>query len=179
MDETSLKTGKLEVKGVENLKALSSISVWQKLFYDFQFSQIEFQTDYPVVIFSVGRSCMGCDCELPLSNPLQMDQLRTVKFQLNETDLDILRNYLAIAKTLNFNIEEEKLGLMMQSDFALMRKEDPTIPSDSFHLWLTVARLHCQSLGVQQLTEQLWKDTLKREVERWTRIKQKLTSTKK
>jgi hypothetical protein len=42
--------------GLANLKALHDVVLWQKLEYDFEFHTLTFNTDYPCLITSTGRS---------------------------------------------------------------------------------------------------------------------------
>ncbi len=51
-----LITNTLLLTGLANLKALNDVVLWQKLEYDFEFHALTFNTDYPSVITSTGRS---------------------------------------------------------------------------------------------------------------------------
>lgn len=58
LDETKLQPGKLESSGVEAVQSIAHLIKTQKLKYNFQFYQLEFNTDVPVLIFSEGRSML-------------------------------------------------------------------------------------------------------------------------
>ncbi len=65
---------------------------------------------------------------------------------------------------------EEQMAKKVQVDFVEKRKKDPRILQESFHLWLTLARLHCVSFGVNSLNEEIWNHMLFCEEERLNRI---------
>lgn len=46
------------------------------------------------------------------------------------------------------------------------RKQDPNLTQNSFHLWLTLARLHAISLGEDDLSMTVWNHMLALESQR-------------
>lgn len=58
LDETKMANGKLDQAGVMAISDLSELIQTQKLSYDFQFYKIPYNTDYPVLIISEGKSLL-------------------------------------------------------------------------------------------------------------------------
>lgn len=56
IDETKLDAGRLSATGTKNYNAICDIVNFQNLKYDFQFYQVDYETDIPVLIFSNGAS---------------------------------------------------------------------------------------------------------------------------
>jgi hypothetical protein len=58
-DETQMKEGQLQDRGVKNLKALARVITDQKLAYVFPYSEFDFDTDFGVVVLSEGKSLLA------------------------------------------------------------------------------------------------------------------------
>lgn len=57
-DESELKTGELQAKGVDAFRCLANLIKFQQLEYDFHFYEIKYDVDIPVLILSQGRSIL-------------------------------------------------------------------------------------------------------------------------
>jgi DNA replicative helicase MCM subunit Mcm2 (Cdc46/Mcm family) len=79
------------------------------------------------------------------------------------------RAYIAIFRTLEYHLEEE-MAKKVQYDFVEMRKKDPRIKQESFHLWLTLSRLLALSFGQETLKEEIWMRMLSMEDARLSRL---------
>lgn len=79
------------------------------------------------------------------------------------------RAYIAIFRTLEYHLEEE-ISKKIQSDFVEMRKKDPRIKQESFHLWLTISRLIALSFGQETLNNDIWLKMLTLEDQRMSRL---------
>ncbi|KAG8224647.1 hypothetical protein J437_LFUL003081, partial [Ladona fulva] len=58
LDETVLTTGQLDSNGVHNVTALGHLITQQRVDYDFQFYNMEFQANIPVLTLSEGKSLL-------------------------------------------------------------------------------------------------------------------------
>jgi len=167
VDETALKAGNLSAEGTKNLQVLNSFLAWQKLPYDFTYHHMDFLVDVPSTIISCGKSMFASDARVQLKP--------TTKFQTpvatDGTTLDKCRQFIALFRTLDLQPVADDLSKIIQNDFVKLRKEDATILTDDFHLWLTLARFQALSFGEEKLTEERWKYTLSKENERRSRLK--------
>lgn len=53
-----METGKLNASGVRSITALSNVIKNQKAMYDFNYYQMEFDCDIPILILSEGKSLL-------------------------------------------------------------------------------------------------------------------------
>jgi hypothetical protein len=72
--------------------------------------------------------------------------------EISMEKLDFYRRYFALLRDMNYDIPEELSAVwkmrwkfrwnfqVMQEDFVNIRKTEPELSSDSFHLWMTLAR---------------------------------------
>lgn len=58
LDETKLSAGKLNESGVKSVSALANVIKNQKVPYDFNYYNMEFECDIPVLILSEGKSLL-------------------------------------------------------------------------------------------------------------------------
>eukprot|EP00743_Colponemidia_sp_Colp-15_P007560 GILK01008173.1.p1 GENE.GILK01008173.1~~GILK01008173.1.p1 ORF type:complete len:668 (+),score=75.35 GILK01008173.1:70-2004(+) len=169
LDETKMASGQLQAQGVQNLQAISSVLQKQLLPYDFQYHVTDFLTDLPVLVASHGKSMLPCDVLLPLAplyplptEPLDMSAL---------TNLHPFRVYcgLASSEELQYDIPEE-VSSYLEADFVRARQEDPKVSQDTFHGWMSLARLAALSFGETVLTVDRWNYTRDLERNRASRV---------
>ncbi|GAQ93090.1 hypothetical protein KFL_012920010 [Klebsormidium nitens] len=158
VDETALQPGTASATGVRNLQALQHLVEWQKLEYDFQWYTVDVLTDVPVLALSEARSLLPADVTLPLR------QTRTATWApLPDAELVALRRYLGLARQLEHTIGEATTKAI-EDDLVAARKGDPSLTSQDFHRWLTLARLTSVSYGESSLSMSRWESV--REMER-------------
>jgi len=169
IDETTLQNGKLDSQGTKNLKALNDLIVWQAIEYDFQYHPLKFNVDIPVVLISTTKSLLRSDCVVklqftrPFTLPFVPSPLIASEF------LNKCRLYIA-AFRMNDYFVDEQVSKIVQETFVSMRKADPNVTQEDFHLWLTLARLVSISFGEPQLTPDKWKYVLALEQSRRSRL---------
>ncbi|KAF6018668.1 MCMBP [Bugula neritina] len=159
LDETVMQPGQLDVAGVKNLEALGNLVRWQKVKYDFKYSNPEFETDVPVICLSEGKSLLNFDSTVPLQieNSLNLkSRLEAIKTYLSPALLDKIRIYLTLIPRLNYEISEE-MTQMAQEDFVKTRQanKDAMTPED-FQSLLVVSRLLSLSCGLSNLSADVW-----------------------
>lgn len=166
-------SGQLISDGVRNMTALGNISSWQKIEYDFNYHQVEFQTDIPVLILSERRSMIATDVHLPLDtnpNGMNLPEL-TNKLDSNMDLLMQMRNYITALKRVPFNMGDAMQDAVQQ-DFIESRVSGQPNPmsAEDFHMLLVLSRLLAVTYGKAELTESLWQRAKAMEIERKSRI---------
>jgi len=142
IDETLLNEGKLDKIGLLNIEALKTLINEQKVFYDFEYHSIPFNTNCSVIILSKTRP---------------LPQLRTHCFlyaqcndnqqQLNEEEdeftLDQYRIYLSLCSYLmnQFTLNSKSVIKGIEDDFVDIRKTDNKANEDTLHHRLLMMRL--------------------------------------
>jgi hypothetical protein len=152
VDEAQLAAGQLTQIGLANLKALHDVVLWQKLEYDFEFHTLTFNTDYPCLITSTGRSLFSKDgncCVLPIVGP-PSPQSATV--EVNEQFLEVCRTYLSLIKQNEMKPVSEEVSKLIQDNFVQLRQANAKITADDFHTMLTISRYAAMSFGETELT---------------------------
>ncbi|XP_071514071.1 mini-chromosome maintenance complex-binding protein isoform X2 [Panulirus ornatus] len=171
LDETALTAGQLDTKGVQNLTALGNIINWQKADYEFQYHQIEQQTNIPVLILSEGRAMISSDAEVRL-DPKHSDvpaAFRNIRSKLTPDMQQRIRLYLTIARLIDYNLSDE-MQKMVQDDFVHSRRDKNGITANDLHKLLVLARLVAVSCGETSLTCDVWKSAKVLENERNLRL---------
>lgn len=173
LDETRLLPGKLEENGVLSIKKIAHLIKSQQIKGDFQFYEIDFNTDIPVLILSEGRSMLPHNCQIYL-NPdkdsigLISETLKAAKFYL-QSNLNAIRKFLTEAKLQEFNINSLETE-MIEKDFVEIRKTDKNFGAEDLHSLLVFSRLYGIAQGKQHLDQEIWRISKDLETERKRRI---------
>lgn len=169
IDETQLSPGRLNEQGVKNLASLCHLSRWQKIHYDFQYYNTEFNCDTPVMVFSEGRSMIKDNCEVPL-DPVAMAPSgdRAIK-RLTEHQLHNLREYLGVCREIQYSLPTE-FQTIVGDDFVALRKVDPGVTADTLHHLLCLARLVSISYGCAEMSVEQWRHVRELELQRKNRL---------
>ncbi|XP_058465034.1 mini-chromosome maintenance complex-binding protein [Malaya genurostris] len=173
LDETRLQTGKLEASGVEAVQSIAHLIKTQKLKYNFQFYQLEFNSDVPVLILSEGKSMLpATNCYLPIISDADAVKLiaETIKAGKHfiQPKLNEMRKFLTQQKILEFNMKSFDPEII-QNDFIQMRKESDASAED-LHSLLVLARLIGLSRGKRMLDQDCWEYAKQLECKRKDRI---------
>ncbi|XP_053686090.1 mini-chromosome maintenance complex-binding protein [Sabethes cyaneus] len=172
LDETKLQPGKLESSGVEAVQSVAHLIKTQKLKYNFQFYQLEFNTDVPVLIFSEGRSMLPTNCYLPLmpdSDAIKLIvETLTAGKHFIQPKLSDMRKFLTLQRVQEFDMKTFDPEII-QNDFIQMRKETDA-SADDLHSLLVLARLIGLSRGKKMLDRDCWEYAKQLERERKRRL---------
>lgn len=87
LDETSLASGQLQQRGIQNLSALRSVLTHHSLDYQLQGQPISFEKELHVMVLSEGESAMSANVRTPAQEPGQAPA--TVKASLLPTDITV------------------------------------------------------------------------------------------
>lgn len=161
LDETQLEQGQLDTTGVSNITALGNLISWQKVYYDFNYHQMEFPCNINVLIVSEARSLLSSDCQIHLQSqvtPPHLEEYLSAIHMLPQasSQLNKFRIYLSVARLLDYSISDE-VTKSVEDDFVDMRKDDPqSISAEDLHRMLVVARLLSLSLGQSSLSRDSW-----------------------
>lgn len=172
LDETKLQTGKLETSGVEAVQNIANLIKTQKLKYNFQFYQLEFNSDVPVLVMSEGRSMLPTNCSLPIIPDLDAVKLigETIKAGKHfiQPKLSDMRKFLTLQRIQEFDMKTFDPEVI-QNDFIQMRKECDASAED-LHSLLVLARLIGLSRGKKMLDRECWEYAKQLELERKNRM---------
>uniref|UniRef100_A0A182N9L8 Mini-chromosome maintenance complex-binding protein n=1 Tax=Anopheles dirus TaxID=7168 RepID=A0A182N9L8_9DIPT len=174
LDETRLQAGKLEAPGVEAVKHVAHLIKCQRLKYNFQFYQLDFHADVPVLVLSEGRSMLPSNCYLPIIPDLDAIGLiaETIKAGRHyiAPKLDAMRRFLTAARVREFDMKTLD-PTVVQEDFVRMRTEnDGAVTMDDLHALFVLARLLGLSRGRKSLQRDDWERAKELETERRKRM---------
>lgn len=176
LDETVMQSGTLNEVGLRNLSAVQSIIKTQCVGYDFEYFSLDQPTDAPVTVLSTGRSLLksSVDTVVPLRPcPSQQgghDDVASLLLEREGTtgDLNGVRRYLSAVRGLDLKIGGD-VSRLIEGDLAGARQKDARVGEETFHKWLTVARLMAVSWGEGELTGERWKGAMEMEKRRMVR----------
>ncbi|KAN0011848.1 hypothetical protein ACTFIU_007419 [Dictyostelium citrinum] len=171
LDETLLAEGKLESQGIKVLNALNTLSIQQKVEYDFKYHPIEIQTDLPTISISFGKSLIKGTTQISIDKSIKLPTIDEINLKMNQQNgiynddhLNQFRNYINYCKNLTFKIsspigdggESDDATRYIQEDFVKSRQLDPKMSTDVFHYWLTLSRLVALSYQDQYIKIDKW-----------------------
>ncbi|XP_034474192.1 mini-chromosome maintenance complex-binding protein [Drosophila innubila] len=160
LDETHMQQGKLEANGVHAIQHLAHLINNQQLKCDFQYYQIDYNVDIPVLVISEGRSMLPSDFVLPINADVKAveiyeESLKAALHYLQPQRLQQFRSYLTLARTSPFSVSED-LTEMIQQDFVDMRKANVKSNANDLHGLLVLSRLLGIARGKQALDKETW-----------------------
>lgn len=173
IDETALATGQLQSAGVAALGSISQLISNQIVKFDFQFYQLDFDADIPVLVLSEGKSILPSDFHCPLQ-PADPESVRIIDETLKAAKQFVransreMRRFLTAQKGLPFALGAG-LQEVIQQDLVEMRRELNMKPDD-FHLFLNLSRLVGKSLGKSEADAETWELVKSLEMERRRRV---------
>lgn len=159
LDETRLQPGKLENNGVRGIQCLAHFIKTQQLKCDFQYYEISFNTDVPILVLSEGKSLLPNDFQVPLN--VDKDSIALVTETLKaarhyaQSKLDAIRCYLTKAKLSTFNMNPTE-SEMIQNDFVEMRKMNAKVGAEELHKLLVLSRLLAIASGKSTFDRTCW-----------------------
>lgn len=173
LDETKLAEGKLDMAGVQGVKALANAIKHQKVLYDFNYYPIEYECDIPFLIFSEGKSMLPADVHVALKPDDEClktfsEILDAARHFLNPELLNDIRKYLTEARLMKYEISDQAQDVIQQ-EFVAMRQSS-NITAEDLHGLLVLTRLVCISEGKSSLDAACWKKACEMERERKSRL---------
>ena len=84
--------------------------------------------------------------------------------------LDKCRAYLGTVRAMQSIDINEQVAVEMQRYFVQFRQENPTVESEIFHVWLTMARLSAISYGESEISLVRWQSVIELEKIRLSRL---------
>jgi hypothetical protein len=161
IDETDIKEMELKEEEVKNILITKKMIQEQLVPYDFKFYSLDFPVDVPVLTCSISKSIFDDAMDIRI-------KLRDCGKVSSDFDLTLIRNYLLHCKhyVADYKIGQECTDFIEQ-DFVRERKEN-NIQPDRLYLWLNLARLFTLSLGLNELTIDIYKKTKSMDEKRLT-----------
>lgn len=159
---------------MRNVTALGNVISWQKVEYDFNYHQVEFHTDIPVLILSERRSIVATDVNVPLRfNSASENSLFAIRQQLDSNSelLNRMRTYLTVVRLMPFKLDDT-MQQTVQQDFIQSRAPGVVNPmsTEDFHLLLVLSRLLALTYGKEELTQSVWQKAKEMETIRKSRL---------
>lgn len=113
LDETRLLAGRLDTAGVEAVATIAHLINQQKLKCNFQYYNLEFNADIPVLCLSEGKSMLPSNCHIVLRAddecvPMIKETLLAVKHFLHPK-VNVIRQMLTTLKMREFSMNPENL----------------------------------------------------------------------
>merc|ERR1719411_80627 len=175
LDETVMNNGQLNQDGIKNLTTLGQMIKYQSVDYDFGFHSLAFDTDIPCLVLSEGRSMLPNDTQVMLKpqSEVSKESIDAMFFNIGKNlDKEMLvrvRNYITLAKNLNFDLTEETQNFV-QEDFVRERQNGDLIKTtDDLHSLLVFGRLLSVSRGEKALNPSVWNESKLMEQQRKSR----------
>lgn len=173
IDETRLATGQLQSAGLSALGSISQLISNQIVKFDFQFYQLDFEADIPVLVLSEGKSILPSDFHCPLRQA-DPDAVRIIDETLKAAKQFVransreMRSFLTAQKGAPFSLGAG-LQEIIQNDLVEMRR-DLNMKPDDFHLFLNLSRLVGKSLAKGAADAETWELVKSLEMERRRRV---------
>lgn len=147
LNESVLSEGKLDERGVKNLKSLSDLITSQESVFHYPFSEFKIPMDLSFVVLSHGKSLLSSSVSIPLK--------KSSVWNMNSScSLASMRAYLARCRLLEIEIAEE-VSSEIQEDFVSLRKAGDPIDQAELVLNLALAKEITRSHGVRNMS---WED---------------------
>ncbi|XP_053957086.1 mini-chromosome maintenance complex-binding protein [Anastrepha ludens] len=174
IDETFTKSDTLNSNGVLSMQILGHVMKHQQLKCNFQYYEIEYEVDIPVLCFSEKKSILPFDAYVPIEYDEQSldvieESLKAARHYLNPTRLHQFRCFLTTAKLAEFSVKEAE-SEMIQNDFVEMRKNKSIRDAEELHHLLVLARLLAVAQGKNVLDKDAWERAKQMESNRQKRI---------
>ncbi|KAK7868306.1 hypothetical protein R5R35_013891 [Gryllus longicercus] len=174
LDETQMQPGKLEAPGVVNMTALRKLVLEQKVAYDFEYYQLDFNCDIPVLVFSEGKSLIPCPIVIPLRPDAvcleNVPDIFQAAHNYLQPVLQRLRAYILCVQSAKCDINSE-MQQIIQNDFVKLRQDSNfNASAEDLHNLIVLARLQALSVGETILTASTWEKTVNLEMQRKQRL---------
>uniref|UniRef100_A0A0G4I2X5 Mini-chromosome maintenance complex-binding protein n=1 Tax=Chromera velia CCMP2878 TaxID=1169474 RepID=A0A0G4I2X5_9ALVE len=179
LDELVLDEGKLTHKGIERLQAAGHFVKELSVQYDFGAYKMPFSCKALPVVLSHGRPLvMGADFVVPVDLPGGCGEGGQENSEENvpvapEEELAQIRYFLGLcaAREGQRLLVGDSMNNRISADFADRRQQDKNLSIEDLQKWLALARARAFSLGEEELSVAVWRETLALEDKRKGREK--------
>ena len=163
VDETCMNEGQLTEVGVADLQSLGKVIQEQKLPIDFEYYNVDFHTDLPIISCSTNKPLVSAH----ISVRFAPEGLLTTN--CTQDDLKAFRLLIALCRTADPILSADFCKLA-EDDFVAARRADKAIQQQDFHTWLTLARLMAASCGADTVLPEHWERIRTLETARLMRV---------
>lgn len=182
-DESFMKEGQVKENGINSIKAIATLIEQQTVSYDFQYYQQEMPINAGVIVLSDGRSMFKNTTQVPVSKNEEkaFDETKLNQI-LNDQDLlNQLRRYFLILQHYSeislqdYHIPND-VSEYCQNIFIEQRKKEQETTgevktnADTFHNWLSLARLDSIADGELVLSTLTFEKVKNMEAQRLARL---------
>ncbi|KAF2356388.1 Mini-chromosome maintenance complex-binding protein [Trinorchestia longiramus] len=158
IDETVMQAGQLDAIGLKNLEQIGNVIKNQQCKYDFQFHDIEMNTNINILVLSQGKSLLPSERELVL-RPKHSDvekAFNSVESKLSPLVLEQLRKYISLARLADYRMSAH-IQEFLQDEFVKTRERNKdAMTPERFHSLQVLSRLLSKSCGEAELTPTIW-----------------------
>jgi len=176
LTEFDIAEGKVEERGLKNIKAMQDVLSTQTLHYAFPFSSFPFPTELNFVVLTQGRkgTFLETTTTLPLRPsetvaPLDLYKPPSSISLPPPEKLDAFRVLVYKARSAQLSISDV-VSEHIQSEFVKERQADRSVTADDLIERMTTARLMALSAGSTELTIDTWERSVAFEKRRKARI---------
>ncbi|XP_011210863.2 mini-chromosome maintenance complex-binding protein [Bactrocera dorsalis] len=160
IDETFTKSDRLNSNGILSMQILGHVMTHQELKCNFQYYEIDYEVDIPILCFSEKKSILPYDAFVPIEYDDQSvevieESLKAARHYLNPIRLNQFRRFLTMAKLTEFNVNPAE-SEMIQNDFVEMRKNKSIRDAEELHHLLVLTRLLAVARGKNVLEKDAW-----------------------
>ncbi|XP_011183671.1 mini-chromosome maintenance complex-binding protein [Zeugodacus cucurbitae] len=160
IDETFTKSESLNSNGILSMQILGHVMKYQQLKCNFQYYEIDYEVDIPILSLSEKKSILPYDAFLPIEYDDQSvevieESLKAARHYLNPTRLNQFRRFLTMAKLTEFNVNPAE-SEMIQNDFVEMRKNKSIRDAEELHHLLVLTRFFAVARGKNVLDKDTW-----------------------
>lgn len=160
IDETFTKSESLNSNGILSMQILGHVMKYQQLKCNFQYYEIDYEVDIPILSLSEKKSILPYDAFVPIEYDDQSvevieESLKAARHYLNPTRLNQFRRFLTMAKLTEFNVNPAE-SEMIQNDFVEMRKNKSIRDAEELHHLLVLTRLFAVARGKNVLDKDTW-----------------------
>ncbi|XP_037938925.1 mini-chromosome maintenance complex-binding protein-like isoform X1 [Teleopsis dalmanni] len=171
-----MQQGQLNSQGVLAMQNIVHLVKNQEIQCDFQYYNMKYLADVPVLVFSEGKTMIPMHFRIPINTDnntteIIMETLKAAHHYLQPDRLDQFRRFITEAKLCEFSMDPENME-MIQTDYVQMRKDKIINSSDELHSLLTLSRLLAIARGKKVLDKESWELAKEMEHKRRERIKE-------
>lgn len=149
INELALNEGKLNETGIMNIKLIQDLMNDQVIPYIFDDIQTEIPVSLPILILSNQKTLLFPDILIPINSIDPQD------INVDSTTINMIRYYLEESRNLQFSFNENE-SEVLQPKICEMLSGNPNLTQRELHILMNIAQLICISMGVQNITVEIW-----------------------
>lgn len=147
LDETKLTQGKLTEIGTQNIGHLVKLIEQQKVSFDYQFYQKDFDVKINTIIISNGKSILPHDYSIKLKPEIESNEVH-----VSETEKEDINKWIINSKAINYQLTDDE---MAQKFIMETRKADNNTGVEELHKIMVLGRSMTIAKGLSEPTREI------------------------